>query len=120
MKRFRTAQPTYLIAAVAAVLLAAALIGCAGYRPAAENGILEIENATEKRTIFFLYTRSSSEQRWEDDLLEDAVIEPGEVRQLQIAPGTYDVQAADFFNLEIATFYEQTIASGETTRLRFR
>jgi len=83
------------------------------------TGTLLVENKSDEETIYFIYISKPNENSWGKDILEDNVIDPGESRVLTLLPGAYDIQIANFFNLELDSYYNRKVEAGETTTITY-
>ncbi|NQT60997.1 MAG: hypothetical protein HQ557_18670 [Bacteroidetes bacterium] len=83
-----------------------------------DMGTIIIDNQSDD-TIFFLYISSANSMDWGDDVMEDDVIEPGDAYYLNVPSGYYDVQFANFFNIELDSFYDQIVLPGKPTRITY-
>ena len=83
-----------------------------------DTGIIVVDNQSEE-TIYFMYVSNASSMNWGDDVLGDEVIEPGDAFYLTLPAGYYDVQIANFFNVELDSIYDQLVFSGESTTITY-
>ncbi|MBC8452508.1 MAG: hypothetical protein H8D65_01470 [Spirochaetes bacterium] len=83
-----------------------------------DMGTLIVENQSEE-TIFFMYISNANSMNWGDDVLGDDVINPGDKYRLPVPSGYYDVQIANFFNIELDSIYDQLVLPGESTTITY-
>jgi hypothetical protein len=83
------------------------------------TGTLLVENKSDEDTIYFIYISKPNENSWGKDILEDNVIAPDESRVLTLPPGAYDIQLANFFNLELDSYFNRKVTAGETTTITY-
>jgi len=83
-----------------------------------DMGTIIVDNQSED-TIYFLYISNASSMNWGDDVMDSDIIEPGESYYLNVPSGYYDVQIANFFNIELDSIYDQLVLPGESTEITY-
>ncbi|MCK5155899.1 MAG: hypothetical protein KAQ69_05650 [Spirochaetales bacterium] len=83
-----------------------------------DTGFIVLDNQSDE-TIYFMYVSNASSMNWGDDVLGDDIIEPGDAYYLTLPAGYYDVQIANFFNVELDSLYNQLVLSGESTIITY-
>jgi hypothetical protein len=83
-----------------------------------EMGTIILDNQSDE-TIFFLYISSANSMNWGDDVMNEDIIEPGKAYYLPVPSGYYDVQIANFFNIELDSIYDQLVLPGESTVITY-
>ena len=83
-----------------------------------DMGTIILDNQSDE-TIFFLYISPANSMNWGDDVMGDDVINPGDAYYLTVPSGYYDVQIANFFNIELDSIYDQLVLPGETTVITY-
>ena len=81
-------------------------------------GTIIVDNKSDE-TIYFLYISSADSMNWGDDVMGDDIIEPGDAYYLNVPAGYYDVQIANFFNVELDSIYDQLVLPGESTIITY-
>lgn len=101
---------------LAALIILSAMLfsSCSTFGGFDSTGTIVVENQSDE-TIYFLYISSSYASSWGEDVLDDEIIMPGDSHAIQVQSGYYDIQLADFFNVELNSFYDQQVFPGETT-----
>ncbi len=79
-----------------------------------EYGVILVENESDD-TIYFLYISNANSMSWGEDVLGSDIILPGDGYYLNVPAGYYDIQVANFFNVELDSIYDQAVYPGETT-----
>ena len=83
-----------------------------------DMGTIVVDNQSEE-TIYFLYISNANSMNWGDDVMDDDIIEPGKAYYLDVPSGYYDVQIANFFNIELDSIYDQLVLPGESTVITY-
>jgi len=109
-------QKVFLLLAAVGFLLS--LSSCFMLGGLDDMGTIIVDNQSEE-TIYFLYISNANSMNWGDDVMDSDIIEPGKAYYQNVPSGYYDVQIADFFNIELDSIYDQLVLPGESTVITY-
>jgi hypothetical protein len=113
MKKIKKVLLLFLIAGLLLSLSSCFVLG--GFD---DMGTIIVDNQSED-TIYFLYISGVNSMNWGDDVMDNDIIEPGNAYYLSVPSGYYDVQIANFFNIELDSIYDQFVRPGEETVITY-
>ena len=80
---------------------------------------ISVDNKSDDETIYFLYISPADSKNWGSGVMGDDVIKPDDTFDLNVPPGSYDIQITNMFDVELGSIYDQLVLPGESMTLTF-